>query len=183
MRIYEGSPRQDFEEVFRSIGAFLDQRGMREILLVEAPDGFIVQGLVRPAAARRMVRVDRAQAKETLTFLDDDIAGSWRRPSPGAAREPAPPGHEAGYYETAFRVLGRYMDEQKPRDVFFFEQDGAFVVRLLMAGQQGSHHDWPSSPGRTSRARRRGPALRHARQTRCRRRHPRPDATDQGGAP
>ena len=46
MRIYEGSPRQDFEEVFRSIGAFLDQRGMREVLLVEAPDGFIVQGLV-----------------------------------------------------------------------------------------------------------------------------------------
>ena len=35
MRIYEGSPRQDFEEVLRSIGAFLDQRGMREILLLE----------------------------------------------------------------------------------------------------------------------------------------------------
>ena len=32
------------------------------------------------------------------------------------------------------------MDEQKPRDVFFFEQDGAFVVRLLMAGQAGSQH-------------------------------------------
>ena len=49
--------------------------------------------------------------------------------------------HEAGYYETAFRVLGRYMDEQKPKDVFFFEQGGAFVVRLLMAGQQGNHHE------------------------------------------
>jgi len=46
MRIYEGSPRQDFEEVFRSIGALIDQRGMREILLFEAPDGFIVQGVV-----------------------------------------------------------------------------------------------------------------------------------------
>ena len=50
------------------------------------------------------------------------------------------PTHEAGYYETAFRVLGRYMDEQKPRDVFFFEQDGAFVVRLLLSGQAGSQH-------------------------------------------
>ena len=47
--------------------------------------------------------------------------------------------HEAGYYETAFRVLGRYMDDQ-PRDVFFFEQDGAFVVRLLLSGQAGSGH-------------------------------------------
>ena len=57
MRIYEGSPRQDFEEVLRSIGAFLDQRGMRDVLLVEAPDGFIVQGLVieggSPAPGRR----------------------------------------------------------------------------------------------------------------------------------
>ena len=32
------------------------------------------------------------------------------------------------------------MDEQKPRDVFFFEQDGAFVLRLLMSGQAGSRH-------------------------------------------
>ncbi len=46
MRIYEGSPRQDFEEVFRSMGAFIDEHGMRDVLLVEAPDGFIVQGLV-----------------------------------------------------------------------------------------------------------------------------------------
>ena len=51
MRIYEGSARQDFEEVFRSIGAFLDQRGMKDVLLLEAPDGFIVQGLVSAGSA------------------------------------------------------------------------------------------------------------------------------------
>jgi hypothetical protein len=56
-------------------------------------------------------------------------------------RQPAPPTLEAGYYETSFRVLGRYMDEQKPRDVFFFEQDGAFVVRLMLSGQAGSRHE------------------------------------------
>jgi hypothetical protein len=56
-------------------------------------------------------------------------------------RQPTPPTAEAGYYETSFRVLGRYMDEQKPRDVFFFEQDGAFVVRLMMSGQAGSRHE------------------------------------------
>jgi hypothetical protein len=59
MRIYEGSPRQDFEEVFRSIGAFLDQRGMKDVLLVEAPDGFIVQGSSCPGQSRGdLVRVD-----------------------------------------------------------------------------------------------------------------------------
>ena len=141
MRIYEGSPRQDFEEVFRSIGAFIDQRGMHEVLLVEAPDGFIVQGIVAAGAAGGAWSESLgSQTKETLTFLDDDIA-RFMEESLARRGKPGPePARDAGYYETAFRVLGRYMDEQKPRDVFFFEQDGAFVVRLLMGGQAGSKH-------------------------------------------
>ena len=60
----------------------------------------------------------------------------------GARRgTPASPTHQAGHYETAFRVIGRYMDDQRPRDVFFFEQGGAFVLRLLMSGQAGSRHE------------------------------------------
>ena len=142
MRIYEGSPRQDFEEVFRSIGAFLDQRAMKDVLLMEAPDGFIVQGLVTSGASTSAWSDSLgSQSKETLTFLDDDIARFMEEASARRGLEPPPPVHEAGYYETAFRVLGRYMDEQKPKDVFFFEQGGAFVVRLLMPGQQGSHHE------------------------------------------
>ncbi len=82
-----------------------------------------------------------SQSKETLTFLDDDIARFMEEASARRGQQPLPPIHQAGYYETAFRVLGRYMDEQKPRDVFFFEQGGAFVVRLLMTGAAGSHHE------------------------------------------
>ncbi len=143
MRIYEGSPRQDFEEVFRSIGAFLDQRAMKDVLLMEAPDGFIVQGLVTTSTGQANTWSESfgTQTKETLTFLDDDIARFMEEAAARRGAEPPPPVHEAGYYETAFRVLGRYMDEQKPKDVFFFEQGGAFVVRLLMPGQQGSHHE------------------------------------------
>jgi hypothetical protein len=141
MRIYEGSPRQDFEEVFRSIGAFIDQRGMREILLVEAPDGFIVQGVVAAGqAGGAWSESVGTQSKETLTFLDDDIA-RFMEESVARRGHPGPePVRDAGFYETALRVIGHYMDEQKPRDVFFFEQDGAFVVRLLMGGQQGAKH-------------------------------------------
>lgn len=139
MRIYDGSPRQDFEEVFRSIGAYLDRRGMREILLAEAPDGFIVQGLVLVGGGTWSDTMGQ-QTKETLTFLDDDISrfmeeGVARRSSRLTASE-----HVAGYYERALRVVGRYMDEQKPRDVFFFEQDGNFVVRMLKSSQVGSRH-------------------------------------------
>lgn len=142
MRIYEGSPRQDFEEVFRSIGAFLDQRGMKDVLLLEAPDGYIVQGLVTSGAAGGTWSDSvGTQVKETLTFLDDDIARFMEEAVARRGRTPPPPAHQAGYYETAFRVLGRYLDQQKPKDVFFFEQDGAFVVRTLMVGQAGSRHE------------------------------------------
>jgi hypothetical protein len=163
MRIYEGSPRQDFEEVMRSIGAFIDERGMREVLLVEAPDGYIVQGIVVAGGGSGTWSDSIGQqSKETLTFLDDDIA-RFMEESVARRGQPGPePDREAGSYETAFRVLGRYMDEQKPRDVFFFEQDGAFVVRLLMGGQAGSRHvlaEFTSEDIAELVAR--GPTLRH----------------------
>jgi hypothetical protein len=141
MRVYEGSPRQDYEEVLRSIGAYLDQRGMREILLAEAPDGFIVQGLVVSETAGGTSDTMGRQTKDTLTFLDDDISRfmeeALARRKAGA---PAPDFAAAGYYERALRVIGRYIDQQKPRDVFFFEQDRAFVLRLLMGTQSGARH-------------------------------------------
>ena len=99
MRIYEGSPRQDFEEVFRSIGAFLDQRGMKDVLLVEAPDGFIVQGLVDVAAGRRrLVRVDRDPGQgdaDVPRRRHRSVHGGSRRPTrarPGAAHRHPPIG-------------------------------------------------------------------------------------------
>jgi hypothetical protein len=142
MRIYEGSPRQNYEEVLRSIGAFLDQRGMREVLLLEAPDGFVVQGMViQTGTSGAWSEHVGQQIKETFTFLDEDIA---RFMEEGHARrdngQKSVSWGQSGYYEHAFRVVGRYVDEQKPRDIFFFEQDGAFVLRLLMWNQTGSRH-------------------------------------------
>ncbi len=161
MRIYEGSPRQDFEEVFRSIGAFLDQRGMKDVLLLEAPDGFIVQGLVTSGGSTGTWSESvGTQAKETLTFLDDDIA---RFMEEAGSRRGSTATHQAGHYESAFRVIGRYMDDQKPRDVFFFEQEGAFVLRLLMSSQAGSRHELAEfTRDDIADMVARGPALRHA---------------------
>lgn len=140
MRIYEGSPRQDFEEVFRSIGAFLDARAMRDILLLEVPDGFVVQGLA-PAGAASSAWSETIGTlfKETLTFVDDDIARFMEEAASRRGDVTTPDAPLTGY-ERALRVIGRWMDEQKPKDVFLLEQDGAFVVRLLLAGQAGVHH-------------------------------------------
>jgi hypothetical protein len=141
MRIYEGSPRQDFEEVFRSIGAFLDSRGVRDILVLEVPDGFIVQGLAAAGATGGAWSESVGSiAKETLSFLDDDIA---RFMEEAAARRgtAVTQGTHAGTYEGTLRVIGRWIDEQRPKDVFLFEQGGAYVVRLQIAGQAGPHHE------------------------------------------
>ncbi len=143
MRIYEGSPRQDFEEVLRSIGAFLDQRGMKDVLLLEVPDGFIVQGLVMEGGTTgTWSEAVGHQVKETLTFVDDDIARFMDEALARRGGEAAEPTDwsKAGYYEKSFRVLGRWIDGERPHDVFFFEQGGAFVVRLQMVTAAGAHH-------------------------------------------
>ena len=152
MRIYEGSPRQDFEEVFRSIGAFLDSRGMRDILLLEVPDGFVVQGLVAAgtASASAWSETVGTITKETLTFFDDDIAKFMEE---AAARRgnAAPDARDVGAHERALRVVGRWIDEQKPKDVFLFEQDGA-VRRPPARRRPGRRRTTrsASSPARTS---------------------------------
>lgn len=141
MRIYEGSPRQDFEEVFRSIGAFLDTRGTRDILLLEVPDGFVVQGLVAAGADTGTWSESIGSiSKETLTFLDEDIAKFMEEAAARRGAGEPVVGPAAGPYEQALRVIGRWVDEQKPKDVFLFEQEGAYVIRILVSGPTGIHH-------------------------------------------
>lgn len=163
MRIYEGSPRQDYEEVLRAIGAFVDQRGLSEILLAEAPDGFILQGVVGEAHdTSQWSDPSMTITKETYTFLDEDVAkfleDSQARRRPSQVNDGS---MMAGLYERTLRVLGRYIDDQKPKDVFFFEQEGAYVLRLLMNTRQGSRHQLAEfTPDDLESMVRQGPRLR-----------------------
>lgn len=147
MRVYEGGPRQDYEEALRSIGAFLDQRGMREVLMVETSDGFVIQGLApratdgRPWTEASLTLEKETLEKETLTFLEEDVA-RFMEEAYAQRRRGRPPRSAVpdAFYEHALRVLGRYIDEQKPRDIFLFEQDRSFVLRLLMGARTGDRH-------------------------------------------
>ena len=136
MRIYEGSPRQDWEEVLRSVGAYLDDRGMRGLVFIETDTGFIIQGTGVEGSAGSAFSESMGKAtRETLIIPDDDVA---RFMDDAIARR----GHIAEdpmprHYESQLRVIGRYIDEQHPRDIFFFEVEGAYIIRLTMAGQGG----------------------------------------------
>lgn len=137
MRIYDGSPRQDFEEVLRSIGAHLDAAGMREILLLETDDGFIVQGLVIEGAGTWSEAM--ASVKKTTLVLHDDEISTFM--DEATERRGEGKGQDPDKYQSGLRVIGRYLDERRPRDVFFFEQDGAYVLRLLLTHQTGTRHE------------------------------------------
>jgi hypothetical protein len=139
MRIYEGSPRQDWEEVLRSIGAFADRERIKELILLELDAGFIIQGLALPRDSA-WTESEGMLIKTTHELPDEEIAQLMDAAE--AKRTDGPPATPhaeiANYYEQSLRVIGAYLDVQKPRDVFFFEQDGAFVLRLLMTASGGA---------------------------------------------
>jgi hypothetical protein len=133
MRIYEGSPRQDWEEVLRSVGAYLDDRGMRGLVFVETDAGFIVQGTSVTGTTGSGDTIGRAE-RETVTLQDEDV-GKFM--DDALARRGAAPDPTPKHYEAQLRVIGRYLDGVHPRDIFFFEMEGAYVIRLSAAGQGG----------------------------------------------
>lgn len=135
MRIYEGSPRQDWEEVLRSVGAYLDDRGMRGLVFVETDTGFIIQGTVVQGAAGSQYSEAMGKAiRETVTLNDENVAAFM---DDALARRGSSPDPTPKHYEAQLRVIGRYIDGQHPRDIFFFEMDGAYVIRLTTSGQAG----------------------------------------------
>lgn len=142
MRIYEGSPRQDWQEVLRSIGSYVDHERLKELLFLELEGGFILQGLA-PGATGAWSESPGALAKRTIELTDDQVSamldeGEARR---GSADDDTPHPDASNYYELALRVIGAYVDEQKAHDIFFFEQDGSFVLRLFAsAGSHGNGH-------------------------------------------
>jgi hypothetical protein len=138
MRIYDGSPRQDWEEVLRAIGAFADREKLKELLLVELEGGFLLQGLALPEGGHDSDTYG-ALAKRTYELTDEQVAQLMDESANhrGSAESDMPRTVLENYYEQAMRVVGGYIDAQRSRDVFLFEQEGSFVLRLLYAAANG----------------------------------------------
>ncbi|HET6379576.1 MAG TPA: hypothetical protein VFH63_00875 [candidate division Zixibacteria bacterium] len=135
MRIYEGSPRQDWEEVLRAIGAFADRERLKELLLLELEEGFLLQGL-SVAVGGADSDTYGALTKRTYELLDDQVAQLMEEAAAnrGTAESEIPHAGLENYYQQALRIIGNWVDREHARDLFFFEQDGSFVLRVLQAG-------------------------------------------------
>ena len=141
MRIYEGSPRQQWEEVLRSIGAFADREALKELLLLEMEVGFVLQGIGLQSGGADSDSFGSA-VKRTYELTDDQVGEliDARESDRGTSPENVPHADITNYYEHAMRVLGSWIDSQKAHDVFLFEQDGSFVLRLFgVAGSPVGH--------------------------------------------
>jgi hypothetical protein len=138
MRIYEGSPRQDWEEVLRSVGAYLDDRGMRSVIFLETDTGFIVQGLTVQSSTGTGEQIGQAN-RETLTLHDDDVSRFMDEAIKRRGQKTEAPG--PNHYEQQLRVIGRYIDDQHPRDIFFFEVEGSYIARLTLAVPSGTKQE------------------------------------------
>jgi hypothetical protein len=79
-------------------------------------------------------------AKRTYELLDDQVAQLLDEVTGqrGTADDDVPHLGVANYYEQALRIIGAWVDREKARDLFFFEQEGSFVMRTLQAGSGGS---------------------------------------------
>lgn len=139
MRIYEGSPRQDWEEVLRSIGAFADREQLKELLLLELDGGFILQGLALPQSGA-WSESSGSLTKRTHELTDEQIAQLIEEATAlrGTVASDVPQTEIANFHEQAMRVIGAYLDLHIPRDLFLFEQAGAFVLRLLTKLSDGT---------------------------------------------
>jgi hypothetical protein len=141
MRIYDGSPRQDWEEVLRSIGAYADSERLKEILLLELDGGFVLQGLAMASAGSDSDNLG-SLTKRTFELTDDQVGELMEISDKkrGTADYDVPHPDLLNYYELSLRILGAYIDSQKAHDVFFFEQEGTYVLRLFgVAGSRGGH--------------------------------------------
>jgi hypothetical protein len=132
MRIYDGSPRQDWEEVLRSVGAFADSEHLKELLLLELDGGFVLQGIGLMAGGADSDTYGSA-TKKTYELTDEQVAELMDASAAkrGSADRDRPLPDLTNYYELAMRIIGAYIDNQRAHDVFLFEQEGSFVVRLF----------------------------------------------------
>lgn len=91
MKLFAGLSRTDYEDVFRAIGALIDERGWTNVSVMEVDEGLVVQVMVR--ANQR----DTKPRLETYLLTDNDLervmrdAVARRRKKEDARRPLAPP--------------------------------------------------------------------------------------------
>ena len=65
---YTGTGRTDYEEVFRALGLFIDQNNLKEVVIPELKEGFLLKGLAFSAERSGFQTIS-----QSYLFTDQDI--------------------------------------------------------------------------------------------------------------
>jgi hypothetical protein len=89
MKIFAGLSRTDYEDVFRAVGALIDERGWSNVSLMEVDEGLVVQVMIKPDQRETKPRL------ETYLLTDTDLErvlreAVMRRRKKELEREPEP---------------------------------------------------------------------------------------------
>src|SRR4051794_35192377 len=67
MKLFAGLSRTDYEDVFRALGALIDERGWTNVSLMEVDEGLVVQVMVKPSGREPKPHL------ETYLLTDNDL--------------------------------------------------------------------------------------------------------------
>ena len=115
-----------YEDLLRSLGAVLDERGARTIIVRDIPAGLVVRAMMAPGPGGmpggvpggELAPID--QVFDSPTLLEAQVAALLRRGTD----------HVAGPIEQALRAVGREIDTQGLRDTTAVQgpSDGTWSV-------------------------------------------------------
>jgi hypothetical protein len=126
MRVYEGSPRRNYEEALRSIGAAVDEQQLNSLVLMELQEGFFGTAIRSTPDPRTAAEIVGRFEQVRVNFNDEELAAALDH---GFGQRGGAPAN--GLYEHALRLIGRWMDREQATQVFLMEQAGGFIVRVL----------------------------------------------------
>lgn len=69
MKLFEGLPATDYQDVLRALGRFIDEHRYQDIRILETEDGLIFQGRASP----RTGRPRPVPQFDTFLITDDDL--------------------------------------------------------------------------------------------------------------
>jgi hypothetical protein len=128
MRLFEGLPTTDYQDLLRALGRVLDAAGSRDLRLVETDTGLTIQ-------ARRLT--DLASGFGTQHYADHELlellqSAYARRGSGGLA---SPTDQPLGVrYQDALRAVGMLVDQAGLRNLRVVEQPGMLLVQGTAGG-------------------------------------------------
>jgi hypothetical protein len=132
MLISGGGMGDTVEDVLRAVGAVLDERHARSVVLIEVPEGLVVRARVASDPERgwdgSWVPIEQAFGEREL--LEQRLAAVARRGT----------GHQAGAIERTLRILGRYIDHYDLSGITLMEHgEGRGWMLWHRSGGAGKH--------------------------------------------